>query len=71
MQKITIKYQSDHEKHRYELAEEPEKQVNRIFTDETLAIKVIMDCRATSFHKFRTRLGFKQYHVILRKEQSM
>ena len=30
-----------------------------------------MDCRATSTHKFRTRLGFKQYDVILTKEQSV
>ena len=30
-----------------------------------------MDCRTTSAHKFRTRLGFKQYGVILTKEQSV
>ena len=30
-----------------------------------------MDCRTTSAHKFRTRLGFKQYGVILTKEESM
>ena len=29
-----------------------------------------MDYRTTSAHKFRTRLGFKQY-VILTKEQSV
>ena len=34
-------------------------------------MKVIMDCRTTSAHKFRTRLGFKQYDVILTKEQSV
>ena len=34
-----------------------------------LAIKVIMDCGATSVHKFRTRLGFTQYHVILKQKQ--
>ena len=39
--------------------------------DGKLAIKVIMDCRATSAHKFRRRLGFKQYDVILTKEQSV
>ena len=58
LQEITIKYHSDHRKHRYELVE-PKKQVNRIFKDKKLAIKVIMDCRTTSTHKFRTRLGFK------------
>ena len=30
-----------------------------------------MDCRKTSAHKFGTRLGLKQYDVILTKEQSM
>ena len=42
-----------------------------MFIDEKLAIKVIMDCRITSTHKFKTRLGFKQYDVILAKEQSV
>ena len=28
-----------------------------------------MDCRTTPAHKFRTRLGFKQYDVILTKVQ--
>ena len=64
-----MKY-SDHRKHRHELVEEP-KKVSRIIIDEKLAIKVIMDCRTTSAHKFRTRLGFKQYDVILTKEQSV
>ena len=41
---ITIKHHSDHRKHRYELVEEPKKEANRIFIDETLAIKVIIDC---------------------------
>ena len=30
-----------------------------------------MNFRTTSAHKFRTRLEFKQYDVILTKEQSM
>ena len=30
-----------------------------------------MDCRTTSALKFRARLGFKQYDVILTKEQSV
>ena len=30
-----------------------------------------MDCRKTSAQKFRTRLGFKQYDIILTKEQSV
>ena len=30
-----------------------------------------MHCRITTPHKFRTRLGFKKYDVILTKEQSV
>ena len=30
-----------------------------------------MDCRTIAVHKFRTRLGFKHYDVILAKEQSL
>ena len=56
---------------KYELGEEPKKQVNRVFIDEKLAVKVIMDCRRTMAHKFRTRLVFKQYDVVLTKEQSV
>ena len=36
-----------------------------------LAIKVIMGCRKTSAHKYRTKLGFKHNDVILTKKQSM
>ena len=31
LQEITIKYHSDHRKHRHELANKPKKQSNRIF----------------------------------------
>ena len=47
LREITIKYHSNHRKYRYELVEEPKKQVNRISIDEELAIKVIMDCSTT------------------------
>ena len=30
-----------------------------------------MDYRTTSAHELRTRLGFKQYDVILKKEKSL
>ena len=56
---------SDHRKHGYKLVEEPKQQCNRIFIDEKLAIKVIMDCGTTSAQKFKTTLEFKQYDVIL------
>ena len=36
-----------------------------------LVIKVIMDCRTPLAHKIRARLGFKQYDVILTKDQSV
>ena len=68
MQEIAIKYHSSHRKQRYELVEEPKKQVNRVFIDKKIAMEVLMDCRTVSAHKFRTRLGFKQYDVILTQE---
>ena len=37
---ITTKYNSNHRKHRYELVEEPKKQINRIFKYQKLAVKV-------------------------------
>ena len=70
LREITTKHNSNHRKHRYELVEESKKQVNRIFIDEKLSIKVVVYSRTTSAHKFRTRLGCKQYDVILTKEQS-
>ena len=48
-----------------------QKQANRIFIHKEFAVKVIMDCRTTASHKFRTRLGFKQCDVILTKKQSV
>ena len=68
LREITITYNSDHRKNRYELVVKPKKQCNRSFINRKLAIKVIMDCRTATVHKFKTRLGFKQYDVILIKE---
>ena len=44
MRETAIKYNSNHKEHRYELVEEPKKLVNRIFINEKLTIKIIMDC---------------------------
>lgn len=67
MQEITIKYQSNHRNHRYELADVQKKQSNKSFVDKKLAIKVIIDCRTIAAHKFNTRLEFKQFDVTLTK----
>ena len=66
----TLKHLSDHKKHKYELINQPKKQCTIIFVYEKIPIKVIMDWRTISAHKFITRLGFKQY-VILAKEWSL
>ena len=67
----TVKYFSDHRKHTYKLADEQKKkQPNNIFIDKELAIKVIKNCGKAA-HKFRIKSGFKQYDVILTKEQSL
>ena len=68
---IMIKYHSDHRKHKYKLVEEQKNLCNKIFIDEKIGIKVIMDCRTTSAHKSITRLRFKQYNFILTKEKIM
>ena len=66
VQEIRIKYHFYYRNDRYE---EPKKQYNRFFSEEKLVMKVIMDCRITSAHKFRTILGLKQYNVHLTEEQ--
>ena len=66
---IAEKYLSDHRKHRYELANEPKNNPNRIFIDKELEVKVIKECRTTAARKFRIRLGLKQFNVILTKEK--
>ena len=71
MQEVKIKYNSDQRKHRYELVDKVKKQINRMFIDKKLAIKVTMDCRTTSAHQYRTRLALKQYDALLTKEQSV
>ena len=71
LQVATIKYLSDQRKHRYELFDEPKKQPNRTFIDEELAIKIVMDSITTLAHKFRAKLGLKEYDVILTKERSV
>ena len=66
-----IKYISNHRKHRFELVDEQKKQPNRIFINKESMIKLIIDCRTMAVHEFRTRLGFKQYDVILNIKKSV
>ena len=68
---ITTKYDSNHSKYRCELVEEPTKQLNRIFKNKKLAVKLIMYCRKISAHEFKSRLGFKKCDVILTIKQSV
>ena len=67
----TVKYSSGYRKHKYELADETEKQPNRIFINQELETIEIVNCRATEAHKFRIRLRSKQHDVILTKERSV
>ena len=71
LQITTIKYISDHRKHRFELVHEHKKQPNLLFINKKLILKVIVDCRTTAVHKFRIELRFKQYDVISAKAQSV
>ena len=69
VREITTKYHSDHRKRRYELIDEPKRQCNIIFAESKLAMKVSMDYRIKSAHKFRTKFEFKQYDVISIKKK--
>ena len=66
----TTKFLSVHRKHRYELVDYKKTSQQNLIREE-LAIKVIVYCRATATYKFRSRLGFKKYNIILTKEQSV
>ena len=68
---ITVKYPSDHRKHRYELVDEPKNNPTEFLMCKELATKVMMDCKITAAHIFRARLGFKKCYVMLTKEQSV
>ena len=65
---ITIKYHSDHRKHRCELVDETKKQCNRILIDENIIINIIMECRTTLAHKFRTRLELNNMMSFYQKK---
>ena len=41
---ITNKYDREYKKHRYELVNKPKKQLNRRFSHNDLALRVIKDC---------------------------
>ena len=71
MANISRKTRWNHRKHWRELVAKSKMQYNKIFLDENVAIKVIMDCRTTSANKFRKRLGFKQNDAILTKEKPL
>ena len=66
----TVKHLSSRRIHRCELVNKPKYNLKK-FIQKKLATKVIMDCRKAAAHKFRTRLWFKQYDVILMKEQQV
>ena len=48
-----------------------QRNQKNIFIPEKSAAKLITDWRTTAAHKFRARLSFKHYDVILIKEKSV
>ena len=78
---ITIKYHSDHRKQGYELADKQKNPTERFSRKPTSKLKsnsvlkkcliAIVCCCVTQILSLRTRLGFKQYDVILTKGQSV
>ena len=55
MGEITKKYHSNHRTHIYKLHYKSKKQLNRVFIDEGLATRVVIDGRIISAHKFGAR----------------
>ena len=52
-----VNYHRVNRNQRYELVDEPKKRnLTEIIIQKELVIKVIMDCRATGAHKFRTKI---------------
>ena len=67
--KYTVRFLSRHRKQRIDLVDESKRQPEIIFIHKELAIKVIVDCRITAAHKFKTILDFKEHGVTLTKKK--
>ena len=65
----TVKYLSDHRKPIGISRLTKKKTI--LVSRANLATKVIIDRRTIAVHKFRTRVGFKQYDINLTEEQSV
>ena len=68
LQLATVKYLSGYRKHRQDLGDKQKTQPNTIFIHKELANKAILDYRTIAAREFR-RLEFRQYDLILKKEQ--
>ena len=67
---ITLKYPKDLRKKRQELRDFDDRPYRK-FLRKDFGIQVIMDYRTVQAVKFRTKLDFKQYDVIMTQEQSI
>ena len=66
---ITSEYSSKLRKQNHELQNCGNYLPCRRFLEEIFAKQIIMDCRTTLVVDFKTRLGFKQHHPVIRQEQ--
>ena len=57
-----MQYSPELRKQRQELEDYCHYQLCRNFLEKNLAIKIIMDCRATSAVNFKTKLGIHQHN---------
>ena len=68
---VTNEYDPVYKKHRYELLNDPEKQLNRRFLRSNLALKMIMNCKTDESCNLKRNLGFNLHDVINTKGQTV
>ena len=68
---FATKYHSSHRKHNFGLVDETNKTTQQNFYTKGIRDQSNTDCKTTVAYKLRTRVGFKQYDVILTNEQSV
>ena len=64
-------YSSKHKRQRNEIQDCDDYQPCRVFLEEELVMKILIDTRTTAVVKAKAKFGINQHHPILTKEQSI
>ena len=65
LREVTSKHPSDLRRKKQESQKGCTNQPCKIFSKESFAKQIIMDCRTTPTVGFKTKLGFDQYDLIM------